>query len=52
MLGADAALVGIIAGLAEFLGYVLRLATGSLVDRSKAYWGFTLAGYGMWPPSP
>ena len=47
VLGADAALVGLIAGLAEFLGYALRLITGSLVDRSKAYWGFTLAGYGM-----
>lgn len=47
VLGADAALVGLIAGLAEFLGYALRLATGTLVDRSKAYWGFTLAGYGM-----
>jgi hypothetical protein len=47
ILGADAALVGLIAGLAEFLGYALRLATGALVDRSKAYWAFTLAGYGM-----
>jgi len=47
ILGADAALVGLIAGLAEFLGYALRLATGALVDRSKAYWGFTLAGYGL-----
>lgn len=46
-LGADAALVGLIAGAAEFLGYALRLATGALVDRSKAYWGFTLAGYGL-----
>lgn len=47
VLGADAALVGLIAGLAEFLGYALRLATGTLVDRSKAYWGFTLVGYSM-----
>jgi len=46
-LGADAVLVGLIAGAAEFLGYALRLATGALVDRSKAYWGFTLAGYGL-----
>jgi len=47
VMGADAALVGLIAGLAEFLGYALRLATGAMVDKSKAYWGFTLAGYGM-----
>lgn len=46
-LGADAALVGLIAGAAEFLGYALRLATGALVDKSKAYWGFTLAGYAL-----
>lgn len=47
VLGADAALVGLIAGLAEFLGYALRLITGNLVDRSKAYWAFTLGGYAM-----
>ncbi|HTH12913.1 MAG TPA: MFS transporter, partial [Spirochaetia bacterium] len=46
-LGADAALVGLVAGAAEFLGYALRLITGNLVDRSRAYWGFTLAGYGL-----
>ena len=46
-LGADAALVGLIAGVAEFLGYALRLATGALVDKSRAYWGFTLAGYAL-----
>jgi MFS family permease len=46
-LGADAALVGLIAGAAEFLGYALRLATGKLVDRSKAYWAFTIGGYAM-----
>ena len=47
VLGADAALVGLIAGTAEFIGYALRLLTGSLVDRTRSYWGFTLAGYGM-----
>lgn len=44
-LGADAALVGLIAGLAEMLGYLVRLATGAWADRSKAYWAFTIAGY-------
>jgi hypothetical protein len=47
VLGADAALVGLIAGVAEFLGYGLRLFTGSLVDKTKSYWGFTIAGYAM-----
>ncbi len=47
VLGADATLVGLIAGTAEFLGYALRLLTGSLVDRTRSYWGFTLAGYMM-----
>jgi MFS family permease len=47
LLGADAALVGFVAGLAEFLGYAVRLITGNLVDRSKAYWAFTLGGYAM-----
>ena len=44
-LGADAALVGLVAGLAELLGYLVRLLTGAWADRSKAYWAFTIAGY-------
>jgi hypothetical protein len=28
------------------LGYLLRLVTGVWADRSKAYWAFTIAGYG------
>jgi hypothetical protein len=45
-LGANAALVGLIAGLAEMLGYIVRLLTGAWADKSKAYWTFTLVGYG------
>jgi len=45
-LGADAALVGLVAGAAEMLGYLLRLITGAWADRTKAYWAFTLVGYG------
>lgn len=44
-LGADAALVGLVAGLAEMLGYLVRLLTGAWADKSKAYWAFTIAGY-------
>jgi hypothetical protein len=45
-LGANAAMVGLIAGLAEMLGYIMRLLTGAWADKSKAYWAFTLVGYG------
>jgi MFS-type transporter involved in bile tolerance (Atg22 family) len=44
-LGANAALVGLVAGLAEMLGYLARLLTGAWADRSKAYWAFTIVGY-------
>lgn len=46
-LGASAALVGFVAGLGEFLGYALRLASGFVADRSKAYWPLTFLGYGL-----
>ena len=44
-LGANAAIVGFVAGLGELLGYALRLASGYLADRSKKYWAITIAGY-------
>lgn len=47
ILAANAAVVGIVAGLGEFLGYALRLVSGYLSDRTKAYWTFTFLGYGM-----
>lgn len=46
-LGASAVVVGLITGIAEFLGSSLRLFTGIMVDKSRAYWGFTLLGYSM-----
>jgi len=46
-LGANAAIVGLVAGLAEFLGYAVRLASGYFADKTKAYWLFTFIGYGM-----
>jgi len=46
-LGASAALVGLIAGLGEFLGYATRLVSGWFADRMKAYWLFTFLGYGL-----
>ena len=44
-LGASAALVGFVAGFGEFIGFALRLASGSLADRTRAYWTITIFGY-------
>lgn len=46
-LGANAAMVGLIAGMAEFMGYAVRLASGYFADKTKAYWLFTFLGYGL-----
>jgi MFS family permease len=46
-LGASAFLVGAVSGVGEFIGYTMRLVSGSLADRSRAYWLFIFAGYGM-----
>lgn len=46
-LGANAAVVGIIAGLGEFLGYAIRLISGYFSDKTKAYWLFVFVGYGL-----
>ena len=46
-IGMDIALVGIITGVAEFLGYFVRLITGYLSDKTKGYWVFTIVGYFM-----
>lgn len=46
-LGASAAVVGAASGLGEFLGYALRLASGYLADRTRAYWVATFIGYGL-----
>lgn len=46
-LGANAAVVGLIAGIGEFMGYAIRLLSGYYADKTKAYWFFTFLGYGM-----
>ncbi|HOW43389.1 MAG TPA: MFS transporter [Candidatus Omnitrophota bacterium] len=46
-IGANAALVGLVAGIGEFLGYAIRLVSGYFADKTKAYWIFTFIGYGM-----
>jgi len=46
-LGASASIVGLVAGIGEFVGYALRLASGYVADRTKAYWLLTFVGYGL-----
>jgi MFS family permease len=63
-LKASALVVGVVAGLGEFLGYALRLGSGYLADRTGKYWPLTIWGYalnllavpflalvGSWPPA-
>lgn len=47
VLGASAASVGFAAGLGELLGYGLRLASGWIADRTRAYWAFVIGGYAI-----
>src|ERR1700690_1410177 len=44
-LGASATAVGVIAGTGELFGYLLRLVSGRLAERTRAYWPLALAGY-------
>src|SRR5512137_2072013 len=46
-MGTSAAIVGIIGGIGEFLGYAIRLVSGYFADRTRAYWLFTFVGYGL-----
>jgi predicted MFS family arabinose efflux permease len=44
-LGANGAIVGIVAGLGELLGYGLRLVSGRLSEKTQKFWPITLFGY-------
>ncbi len=44
-LGASGAIVGIVAGGGELAGYLLRLLSGRLAEKTGAYWAIALAGY-------
>ena len=46
-LGASAFMVGAVSGAGEFIGYTMRLVSGPLADRSRAYWLFIFLGYGL-----
>jgi len=47
LLGANAVMVGFIVGAGELLGYGIRLLSGYISDRTRAYWLFTVLGYGL-----
>lgn len=44
-LGASGAIVGAVAGVGELFGYLLRLGSGRLAERTHLYWPIALAGY-------
>jgi MFS family permease len=47
VLGASGAVVGVVAGFGELLGYGLRLVSGYVADRTGRYWPITLLGYAI-----
>jgi MFS family permease len=44
-LGASAAIVGLVAGLGELMGYGLRSVSGYFADKSHRHWAFAFLGY-------
>jgi MFS family permease len=47
LLGATGAIVGIVVGLGEFVGYGLRVLSGFWTDRTQKYWAITFVGYAL-----
>jgi len=45
LLGASGTAVGIVSGAGELFGYVLRLGSGRLAEKTGAYWAIALLGY-------
>ena len=46
-LGANAAIVGFVAGFGELIGYALRSVSGYVADKTHKYWFVTFAGYAI-----
>src|SRR5881398_4083573 len=44
-LGTSAAIVGLVAGLGELMGYGLRSVSGYFADKSHRHWAFAFLGY-------
>jgi len=47
LLGASGAIVGLVAGFGELIGYGLRLASGYIAEKTGKYWGITIFGYAV-----
>lgn len=47
LLGGNAAVVGLVVGFGEFVGYALRAITGTYVGRGRGCWRVVMAGYGL-----
>ncbi len=45
LLGASAAVIAIVAGVGELLGYGLRIVSGRLADSTGRFWPITIVGY-------
>lgn len=45
LLGASAAVIAVVTGFGELLGYGLRLVSGRLADATTRFWPITIAGY-------
>lgn len=47
LLGASGIVVGVVSGLGEMIGYVIRFVSGYISDRIRAYWSVTFIGYAI-----
>ncbi|MEM4360859.1 MAG: MFS transporter [Candidatus Anstonellaceae archaeon] len=47
VLGANAYIIGIVVGVAEVVGYLIRIIVGYFSDKTKAYWFFVILGYSL-----
>jgi MFS family permease len=47
ILGASAVVVGVVSGLGELIGYMLRFLSGYLSDKTRKYWTITIVGYAV-----
>ncbi|MCL4364794.1 MAG: MFS transporter [Candidatus Marsarchaeota archaeon] len=46
-LGGSVSLLGIVVGLADFIGYGFRIVSGRLVDKTRKYWALIFSGYAI-----
>jgi len=47
ILGASGAVVGVVSGLGELIGFSIRLVSGYFSDKTKGYWAITFFGYAV-----